>query len=220
LDNLPKVVKAVEQAFSRQERRTLYRLLNRFALVLVARLEPLYLHHGGKPQIPVPTYFHLWMLAHHIVCSGKAAYLAAVAEPRSVVNYIPELTDQKGLFALCLFRYEEAIFESQKLRLIEAFQFPHDPVQKRASLEALRRRDFSALPKLQRAILELTLRVSGFFNIAPTLRDSFIGPVFDQGYPELYPTFEELPSGEVIVAALGTVTPETPLASDIKSLPA
>ena len=220
LDNLPKVVKAVEHTFSRQERHTLYRLLNRFALVLVARLEPLYLHHGGKPQIPVPTYFHLWMLAHHIVCSGKAAYLAAVAEPRSVVDMVPELTDQNGLFALCLFRYEEAIFESQKLRLIEAFQFPHDPVQKRANLEALRRRDFSALPKVQRSILELTMRVSGFFNIAPTLRDSFIGSVFHQGYPELYPTFEELPSGEVVVAALGTVTPDVPLASDIKSLPA
>jgi hypothetical protein len=87
-------------------------------------------------------------------------------------------------------------------------------------LEALRHRDFSALPKLQRSILELTLRVSGFFNIAPTLRDSFIGPLFNLGYPELYPTFEELPSGEVVVAALGTVTAETPLASDIKSLPA
>lgn len=219
LDNLPGVVKAVEQRFSRQERRMLYRLLNRLALVLVSRLEPLYLHQGRKPQIPVPTYFHLWMLAHHIVCSGKNAYLAAVAEPRSVVSYIPELTDHNGLFALCLFRYEEAIFESQKLRLIEAFQFPHDVVQKRANLDLLRRRDFSGLPKLQRSILELTLRVSGFFNVAPTLRDSFIGPAFDQGYPELYPTFEELPSGEVVVSALGTVKDDTPLASDVKSLP-
>jgi hypothetical protein len=220
LDNLPAVVKAVETRFSRQERRTLYRLLNRLALVLVARLEPLYLHHGRKPQIPVPTYFHLWMLAHHIICTGKAAYLAAVAEPLSVVNYIPELTDHTGLFALCLFRYEEAIFESQKLRLIEAFQFPHDPLQKRTNMALLKQRDFSSLPKLQGALLELTLRISGFFNLAPTLRDSFIGPVFNQGYPELYPTFEELPGGEVVVASLGTVTAETPLASDLKSLPA
>ena len=220
LDNLPELVKTLENKFSRQERRTFYRLLNRLALVLVARLEPLYLHHGAKPQIPVPTYFHLWMLAHHIVCSGKSAYLAAIAEPLSVVEHLPALTDHTGLFAMGLFRYEEVVFEAQKLRLIEAFQFPHDPVQKRANLELLRSRDFSNLPKLQAALFRLTLRISGFFNVAATLRDSFQGPVFDRGYPELYPSFEELSSGEVVVTSYGVVTPETPLASDLKSLPA
>jgi hypothetical protein len=220
LDNLPGVVKAMEDKFSRQERRTFYRLLNRLALVLVARLEPFYLHHGTKPKIPVPTYFHLWMLAHHIVCSGKAKYLAAVAEPLSVIDYIPELTDHTGLFALSLFRYEEAIFESQKLRLIESFVYPHDPVQKRSNLESIRSRDFSAFPKQQQTLLQLTLRISGFFNLLPTLREAFQGPAFHHGYPELYPSFEELPSGEVVVTSYGTVTAETPLASDIKSLPA
>jgi hypothetical protein len=219
LDNLPQVVRALEDKFSRQERRTLYRLLNRLALVLVSRLEPLYLHHGTKPQIPVPTYFHLWMLAHHIICSGKQAYLAAVAEPRSVIDHIPQLTDHTGLFALCLFRYQEAIFESQKLRLIEAFQFPHDPVKKRANAELLRRRDFSGMPKLQGFLLNLSLRVSGFFNVMPTLLETFQGPTFNLGYPELYPSFEELSSGEVVVTSYGTVTPDTPLASDLKSLP-
>jgi hypothetical protein len=87
-------------------------------------------------------------------------------------------------------------------------------------LELLRNRDFSNLPKLQAALFRLTLRISGFFNVAPTLRDSFQGPVFDRGYPELYPSFEELSSGEVVVTSYGVVTPETPLASDLKSLPA
>ena len=137
-----------------------------------------------------------------------------------MVDHIPALTDHTGLFALCLFRYEEAIFEAQKLRLIEAFQFPHDPVQKRAALELLRSHDFTSLPKLQGALLRLTMRVSGFFNVAPTLRDCFQGPVFNHGYPELYPSFEEMPGGEVVVASYGVVTPETPLASDLKSLPA
>jgi hypothetical protein len=219
LNNLPPVVKAVENKFSRQERRTLYRLLNRFALILVCRLEPHYLHHGGKPKIPVRSYFHLWMLAQHIICTGRQAYLDAVAEPLSVLDHLPQLTDHTGLFALSVFRYEEVIFESQKLRLIQAFQFPHDPAKKQANLEMLRTQDFSALSPVERTFITVAQRVSGFFNLTGTLQGCFQGPEFHQGYPELYPTFEELPSGEVRIASYGTVTVDTPLASELKSLP-
>ncbi|MET0386101.1 MAG: lipase maturation factor family protein [Polyangiales bacterium] len=219
LDNLPGVVEQVEQRFSRADRRLMYRTLNRFALILVSRLEPLYLHQGRNPQIPVRSYFHLWMLAHHIICTGKEAYLAAVAEPRSVTSYIPQLTNHTGLFALSVFRYQEVIFESQKLRLIECFTHPHDPARKRANVEMLRTENFSGLPKVERFFIETAQRVSGFFNVAPTLRECFRGPQFNRGYPELYPEFRELPSGVLEVARYGKVTSETPLASDLKSLP-
>jgi hypothetical protein len=159
------------------------------------------------------------MLAHHIIGHGKQAYLEAVAAPLSVNQYVAQLTDHTGLFALCLFRYEEVTFESQKLRLIQAFQFPHDQAKKQANVEMLKTGDFSALTPVERFFITVAQRVSGFFNIAVTLQSSFQGPEFHQGYPELYPTFEELPSGEVAVAAYGTLTPDTPLASDLKSLP-
>ena len=42
-------------------------------------------------------------------------------------------------------------------------------------------------------------RFAGFFSLMPVLRDSFIGAPFDQGYPERYPRFEQLESGEVVV---------------------
>ena len=38
----------------------------------------------------------------------------------------------------------------------------------------------------------------------PYLRDAFKGPRFDQGYPELFPLFEQLESGEVVVKSYRT----------------
>jgi hypothetical protein len=219
LNNLPGVVKAVNERFAPRERRVMYRLLNRFALILVARLEPLYLHRGSKPEIPVRSYFHLWMLAHHIICTSKEAYLAAVEYPRSVIDVVPELTNHTGLFALSVFRYEEAIFEAQKLRLIEAFQYPHDPAQKAKNAEIMRTEDTSSLPPVEQMFIRVAQRVSGFFNVLATLRECFKTAEFNHGYPELYPTFRELETGEVIVERYGEITPDTALASDLKSLP-
>jgi len=219
LDNLSEVSALVDKRFSRAERRIFYRMLNRFALILVTRLEPMFLHHGRNPQIPVRSYFHLWMLAHHILCTGEREYLDAVAEPRSVNAHVPQLTNETGLFALSLFRYEESIFEAQKLRLLESFTFPHDPEKKRANAEVLERDDLSQLPKVDRVLLGMAQRVSGFFNVAHTMRTHFAGPVFSRGYPELYPAFRELPNGEIRLERYGKVTSDTPLASDLKSLP-
>jgi len=51
------------------------------------------------------------------------------------------------------------------------------------------------------------------------IRDNFIGPRFDRGFPELYPTFEELESGEIRRKSYAYPEPGIPLAPDLKSLP-
>ncbi len=200
-DNLPDVVDDVRARFDRKRQRAFYRLLNRFALLVVARLEPFYLHRGFKPLIPVRTYFHLWLLVHHVIGCGRDAYLAAFANPESIKSHVPDMTTQTGLFALAVFRFEEMTFEAQKLRLIESMMFPHDPVLKRASAEKLMRDTLEGFTPLERLFLRVSRSISGFFNIAPIIRDSFKGPRFERGYPERYPTFRELDSGEVVLAA-------------------
>jgi hypothetical protein len=55
------------------------------------------------------------------------------------------------------------------------------------------------LKPVERLVFRIGTAVSGFFNLVPALRDGFKGPRFDHGYPELYPIFEELESGEVRV---------------------
>lgn len=198
-DNLPETVEEMKQRFERRANRANYRLLNRFAMILVARLEPLYLHRWLNPLVPANTYFHLWMLAHHIIGNGKEAYLAAVADPPSVAAYLPSLTAQTGLYALCVFRFDEVTFEAQKLRLITSFVAPHDLEAKRAMAH-----DIEALPPTERKLARFAQKVSGFFNVMPVIRDNFKGPRFDRGYPELYPSFRELDSGEVVLRAYAT----------------
>ena len=197
-DTLPDTVKAVKTRFDRDRQRAIYRLLNRFALLLVARLEPMFLHRGLKPLIPVRTYFHLWMLVHYVIGCGREAYLAAFAEPESIKAYIPELTSQTGLYALAVFRFDELSFEAQKLRLVESIMFPHDPEAKRVNTEKVRAENLDALLPAERLFIRMSRAVSGFFSVLPDVRDGFKGPRFDQGYPERHLKFRELDSGEVV----------------------
>ena len=213
---LPDVRRELNRRFGRAEQRALQRVLGRFALLLVARLEPLYLYRGRRPLIAAPTYFHLWLLAHHIIGAGQAAYLAAFAEPASVASYLPALTPQTGLYPHAAFRLEELTFEAQKLRLIDAFVHPHDAESKRANAARLRSMDFQTLPAVERFLLRVLFRVSGFFHVLAAIRDGFQGPRFDQGFPERYPRFHELDSGVVVLAthAHGAPAPESSGALD------
>jgi hypothetical protein len=218
-DTLPELRERFRARFTRTQQRALYRLLGRFSLILVSQLEPMYLHRGSKPEIPVNTYFQLWMLAQHIIGLGESAYLAATAEPRSVLQHLPAMTTQTGLYALALFRLDELTFEAQKLRLISAFVHPHDPAKKQLMAEKFKNRDLAGLPKPDQFFVRVVQRVSGFYNIVSDLRDEFSGPAFDRGYPELYPTFEELPDGNVVLKHYAPRPTDRALAIDLKDLP-
>jgi|SoiMethySBSTD1v2_1073268.scaffolds.fasta_scaffold07836_4 lipase maturation factor len=218
-DSLPDTIGEIERRFSRKERRVQYRLLARFGWILVARLEPLFHYRGTKPLIVVRSNFHLSMLAHHIIGCGRDAYLAAVKNPESVSGYAPALTVHTGLYSLGVFRFEAMTFDAQKLRLLETYFYPHDPEKKRAMQEKMKLEDISALPKNEQLAIRVLRATFGFFSLVPHLREGFRGPKFERGYPELYPTFTELESGEVVVGSYKPLSPDTELAPDLKSLP-
>jgi hypothetical protein len=75
------------------------------------------------------------------------------------------------------------------------------------------------LTKGERFVVSLARTLSGFFCVMVDIRDNFIGPEFDRGFPELYPTFEELESGDIRLKSYARPAPGTPLAPDLKSLP-
>ncbi|MDH5671939.1 MAG: lipase maturation factor family protein [Myxococcales bacterium] len=201
-DTLPDLVAELRQRYDRPTQRRLYRVLCRLSMVLTAKLEPLYLGRGLKPLIPAKTYFHLVMLTHHIIGKGRDAYLAACADPRSVAEQLPELSTQTGLYYLGLFRFESLVFEAQKLRLITAIMPPHDAEEKRRMVEGT-----AELNDFEQLVARLAGAFSGFFDVMPVIRQSFKGPRFDQGYPELYPTFEQLETGEVMLQSLAEPPP-------------
>jgi len=121
----------------------------------------------------------------------------------SVVKYVPELTTQNGLYAQSIFRFDEMTFEAQKLRLITAYVYPHDAKVKAELAEKTRGWDLEGLKPGERLFINVARTVSGFFNVLPDIRDGFKGPRFERGYPERYPVFHELPSGEVVVKEYG-----------------
>jgi hypothetical protein len=196
-DTLPDAVQALHARFDRRERRAQARLLGRYAACLVARFEPLYLYRGHSPLLSVPTYFHLWMLAHHVIGCGPEAYHQDFEEPLRAREHVRNLTPETGLYALGLFRYDAFRFEAQKLRLIQAFTYPHDRESKLSLARRLRTRDFAALPAAERFAFRVAFRVSGYFHVLSALRDAFRGPRFEGEHPERYPSFVEDESGEI-----------------------
>jgi hypothetical protein len=206
-DTLPDVVPAAKARFDRKQFRAQQRLLGRFSLLLVAKLEPLYLGRMSKPLIPVKTYFHLWMLAAHIIGKGKDAYLAALKDPMSVVAEVPLMTAHTGMYYFSLFRLESMTLDVQKMRLLTVLSAPYDEAKKQALLAANRDEWTSA----QRTLDSIAQTMSGYYCLATELTDQFKGARFDLGYPEMYPSFREMPSGEVIVGGYAKPPPGVPV---------
>ncbi|HMI94796.1 MAG TPA: lipase maturation factor family protein, partial [Polyangiales bacterium] len=164
-DTLPDNVAAVHAAFDHAQQRALHRLLGRFSMLLVARLEPLYLGRGRKPELPAVTYFQIWMAVHHIIGQGKDAYLVAMAEPRSVASALAEVTPQTGLYYFSLFRFESMCFEAQKLRLVSAITPPFDEEKKKAMAYST-----EVMTPLEKKVVAISQTFSGFFNVMPYIR--------------------------------------------------
>ena len=219
-DTLPATVHAVRARFDRKQRRRLERLLGRFTLILLARFEPLYFYKGKRAELRAQTYLHLWMLAQHIVAQGRDAYLAALGGDASGWNaQLAAMTNPEGLYFSSVFRFEEMCFEAQKLRLLNVMSYPHDLEQKRVIARKHRNPDAEDLTSGERFVVGIARTVSGFFCVMGDIRDGFVGPAFDQGFPEVLPTFEELDDGHIRLTQYGKVPEGVSLAPDLKSLP-
>ena len=93
------------------------------------------------------------------------------------------LTLESGLHSMAVFRFDELVFEAQKLRLFQCFTEPEgqDRPVGHPLLDAVAARAWGAL--------ELALFV----------RQQFTGPEYEQGQPERYPTFRLDSTGEVVI---------------------
>lgn len=220
-DTVPSTVSSVRARFDRKQRRVFERLLGRFTLILLARFEPHYLYKGLRAPLHAQTYLHLWMLAQHCVAQGKAAYLAALdGDVASWNQQLAELSNQQGLYMVSVFRFEEMCFEAQKLRLLHSVTFPHDLEEKRVIAWKHKHPDSDTLTPGERRVVGIARTFSGFFCVMGDIRDGFVGPGFDFGFPELLPTFEELDDGDIRLTSYGQLAAGVPLAPDLKSLPA
>jgi hypothetical protein len=156
------------------------------------------------------------MLAHHVIGKGKAAYLAALADPQGLAAEVPAMTPQTGMYYFSLFRFEQMVFDAQKARLLLVLSAPYDE-QKKAAAIATKPEDLVGFPRFVDRIARVA---SGYYCFIPTALENFIGPRYDRGYPELYPKFRELPTGEIMVAGYTKPPPGVPVEVAPSTLPA
>jgi hypothetical protein len=101
------------------------------------------------------------------------------------------------------------VFDAQKARLLTGMSAPYDAEKKRVLLAG----GPENMSKFQRGSDEMARLISGYYIIAPAILESFKGPRFDLGYPEHYPSFRELPSGEIEVVPYAEPPAATPAAT-------
>jgi hypothetical protein len=203
LDAAPELVAAVRARWDRRQQRALSRLLGRFTLLLLARWEPLYLGRGNAPLVAADSYFELCLLAHHVIGQGRDAYLRRFADPASASDELSAQTPWTKLRYLVTFRFESLVMDAQKLRMLEALMPPYERETKTGIVP---KPPPAATPQPE-AAGQIAKLVSGFFALMPVLRESFQGPRFDHGYPEVRPTFRLLRDGEIVVVDSGVREP-------------
>lgn len=176
---------------------TLYRLERvaaRYAALLFAKLEPLFLDGGvkhlfgkGPATLDVETSFHLRLLCQHIVGEGRAIYDSVMRDPMLAREELGKMTMQSGAFFLALFQYETLVFQSQKLRLLQAYDQRQG---RRAPTEGQRQKTEQ---------LDRTLRrLFSVFDYGDFLRTQFLSAEDVLDVEERLPVFALKPDGEVV----------------------
>ena len=174
----------LEQRFGPEQMLKFERVLGRLCVFASVKLDPLVLYRFGKPLLPVKNYGRLWLLMHDVILDGRDAYKAMLDDPLSLAPRAEQLSLERGLYLMTIFRYEAMIFEAQKLRLIQNFVISyHTPTPRRARFEARLRK--------------LGERVTLFIEAFEFLQDKLKGPAYDRGYPERYPEWIRTPEGVV-----------------------
>jgi hypothetical protein len=169
-------------------------MANRYAIFLLARLEPLFLDGGiaalfgrAKATLDVRSNYQLRLLTHHIVAQGRSVYDAVMADPKLALPHAERMTMFSANIFHALFRYEVMVYQSQKLRLLAALG-EHEG---RRPLSEKQRES-------QRGIVELTQRSFGAVDLVEFLKTQFSSDEDVLDIPERWPRFKVTAEAEVV----------------------
>jgi hypothetical protein len=85
------------------------RILERFAWLLRARTDR-YQYADSKPTIALESTFRFHMFLQEVVCDGRDAYLALLAQPETAAARAERSSDALQLWALMLLRYDLVMY--------------------------------------------------------------------------------------------------------------
>ncbi len=170
------------------------RIAGRYGVFLFAKLEPLFADAGVRPlwgrvsaTLAVPSLYELRLLTHHIVAEGRAAYDAVIASPRTANEHYARMNMFTGHSFQALFRYEALVYQSQKLRLLDAITKIGGRREPSPKQRAARERG-EAFAK----------RTFGGLVVNDFLRTQFLGGEDVLDVPEQWPHFELTTEYEVV----------------------
>jgi hypothetical protein len=189
-------VTALRDAHGRDGAYRLSRIAGRYEVLLLARLEPLFLDRGIAPvfgnvkaSLDVKSYFHLRLLTAHVIGMGRDAYDAVMSDPASAQAHVPSLTMPSGGVFLALFGYEDLVYQSHKLRLLDAFtKFDGRPEPSVAQRQA------------EEARTAMVERLFGAVEFIEFVKTQFLDDEDVLDVPEELPRFTILDSTEVVRA--------------------
>lgn len=186
-------VKRLRERHGRRRLHTFERIASRYAAFLFAKLEPLFLDQGIRPifgnveaSLDVKTNYHLRLLTFHIVTEGRDAYDAVIRDPSLAARHAANMTMRSGNFLHAIFRYELLVYQSQKLRLLEA-STAHAGRPPLSEKERLAKEKIDGVVKRLWGAVELTEFLKTQFTTEEDVLD----------VPENWPRFEFAADGEV-----------------------
>lgn len=116
-DDLPRQVAWLGATVDAGQIRRWERLWLRLSLLLAARLEP---HHLGTrpPPLGLASWFHMGLLAAHVIRQGRQAWRAAARDPAAAAAQARAMTDASGFHLWALFGYDHVVYAARKARLV------------------------------------------------------------------------------------------------------
>jgi hypothetical protein len=187
-------VMQVRAHYGMQQLHAFERIAARYAVLLYARMEPLFLSSGLAPiftgrkaAIDVPTQHHVRLLACHIVRQGKASVDEVMRDPALANAHLASFTLFSGHALRALFRYEELVFQAQRLRAMEAFT-------RHEGRKPLTDREQRAATFIE----GIVRRSVGAFDLIEFLKAQFAGEEDRLDVPEQWPRFTLTDENEVV----------------------
>jgi hypothetical protein len=115
--DLERIVQEARLRFGRPQLLELERLASVLALALAARIEARIERGSGEP-LPLPSYFHLGLLAYGAILDGRAAYSRTLEDPGEATRRAASLDPVACAWLWALFRPETMLRHARSFNLV------------------------------------------------------------------------------------------------------
>ncbi|MDR3571916.1 MAG: hypothetical protein P4L81_07085, partial [Candidatus Pacebacteria bacterium] len=78
-----------------------------------------------KQHLHLPSFFHLYLFAQHIIAQGQTAFEEVMRTPEAALQFLPTFSVASSLVFQALFHPTMLAFHAAKIRMIVRISFPY-----------------------------------------------------------------------------------------------